>query len=119
MGDIADLMVNGDICEGCGEEIGPGDGFPRRCTACGGGATERHHGGMRTSKAQRVEDAVATLKKRGIEYETANGGVHCVIRHAGKVVDFWPTTGRYIVRDATTGNGRGLDKLLQVLGSRP
>lgn len=37
MGEIADLMINGDICEGCGCELdGEGDGFPRRCAGCGG-----------------------------------------------------------------------------------
>lgn len=37
MGEIADLMINGDICEGCGCELdGQGDGFPRRCFGCGG-----------------------------------------------------------------------------------
>ena len=35
MGDVADLMLNGDICESCGEELGGcGDGFPRYCASC-------------------------------------------------------------------------------------
>ena len=35
MGEIADLMLNGDICESCGEELGgSGDGFPRYCSSC-------------------------------------------------------------------------------------
>lgn len=35
MGEIADLMINGDICEGCGVELGgEGDGYPRRCSGC-------------------------------------------------------------------------------------
>lgn len=34
MGEIADLMINGDICEGCGVELGEGDGYPRRCAYC-------------------------------------------------------------------------------------
>ncbi len=41
MGEIADLMVNGDICEGCGVELqGEGDGYPRRCAGCGGSTPE-------------------------------------------------------------------------------
>jgi hypothetical protein len=35
MGDIADMMLDGDMCEGCGEYLGGGDGFPRRCYGCG------------------------------------------------------------------------------------
>lgn len=34
MGDIADMMLDGDLCEGCGEYIGPGDGYRRLCSAC-------------------------------------------------------------------------------------
>ncbi len=41
MGEIADLMINGDICEGCGCELdGEGNGFPRRCSGCGGNARD-------------------------------------------------------------------------------
>lgn len=33
MSEIADLMINGDICECCGEELdGVGEGFPRYCS---------------------------------------------------------------------------------------
>ena len=34
MGEIADAMLDGEMCEGCGEYLGGGDGFPRRCSAC-------------------------------------------------------------------------------------
>lgn len=35
MGEIADLMINGDICEQCGVELGSeGDGYPRLCADC-------------------------------------------------------------------------------------
>lgn len=34
-GEYADMMLDGDMCEGCGEWMGsPGEGFPRRCAAC-------------------------------------------------------------------------------------
>lgn len=33
MGEIADMMLDGDLCEGCGEYIGDGGGFPRYCSA--------------------------------------------------------------------------------------
>lgn len=36
MGEIAEAMINGDLCENCGEYIGSGDGYPRRCSACQG-----------------------------------------------------------------------------------
>jgi len=35
MGEISDLMINGDICEGCGVNLpGHGEGFPRYCRDC-------------------------------------------------------------------------------------
>lgn len=39
MGEAADAMINGDACEGCGEEFETeGAGYPRRCQSCGGKA---------------------------------------------------------------------------------
>jgi hypothetical protein len=32
MGDIADMMLDGTLCEGCGEFIGEDEGYPRYCS---------------------------------------------------------------------------------------
>jgi len=35
MGEMADLLINGDDCEVCGMPFEtPGDGFPRKCDSC-------------------------------------------------------------------------------------
>lgn len=34
MGEIAEGMINGDLCEGCGVWMGEGDGYPRKCEEC-------------------------------------------------------------------------------------
>lgn len=34
MGEIADMMLEGVLCEGCGEYMGGGGIGPRRCIAC-------------------------------------------------------------------------------------
>lgn len=34
MGEMADYMLNGDDCEGCGQYLGEGDGYTRRCASC-------------------------------------------------------------------------------------
>lgn len=41
MGEIADMMIDGEMCSLCGEYLGGGDGFSRLCAACqrGGGGT--------------------------------------------------------------------------------
>lgn len=36
MGEIAEMMLDGILCEGCGEFMGGGTpGYPRRCRGCG------------------------------------------------------------------------------------
>lgn len=50
MGEIAEMMLEGDLCEGCGCYMGgSGDGFPRRCASC--------------RKEQRAENHQATLAR--------------------------------------------------------
>jgi hypothetical protein len=34
MGEIADMMLDGTICEQCGEFIGEPVGYPRLCSSC-------------------------------------------------------------------------------------
>lgn len=34
MGDIADMMLDGTLCEGCGMYIGSDNGFPTYCYDC-------------------------------------------------------------------------------------
>ena len=35
MGEIADAIINGDLCEGCGIAFpSSGDGYPRKCGGC-------------------------------------------------------------------------------------
>jgi len=34
MGEMAEYMLNGDDCSGCGEYLGEGDGFARLCSSC-------------------------------------------------------------------------------------
>ena len=41
MGEIAEMMLDGEMCEGCGVYLG-GEalGIPRKCQSCGGDAPE-------------------------------------------------------------------------------
>ena len=34
MGDIADMILEGVLCEGCGDFMGEGEGFPQYCAGC-------------------------------------------------------------------------------------
>lgn len=56
MGEIAEMMLEGTLCEGCGEYMeGGGDGYPRRCSSC--------RPSRKSSYAQAFDDQKA-LKKR-------------------------------------------------------
>ncbi len=60
-------------------------------------------------------DAVTTLTALGVSFDTKNNGAHLIVRHGGKVVDFWPGTERWRVRGQTR-YAFGIDKLLKELG---
>lgn len=74
MGDIADMMLDGTLCEGCGEYIGEGDGFPQYCSSqCAGdrGADEaqvKHH---RNDKFTERERRKRQRKKKNENYRKA------------------------------------------------
>lgn len=54
------------------------------------------------------------LRDNSVWYDTKNAGAHLIVRHAGHIVDFWPGTGKYIVRNGP--EGRGIFNLLRFLG---
>lgn len=64
MGEIADAMINGDMCEGCGIYLGEGSGYPRYCSdAC---AQERGMLPKKKSKKKRKTEMRRTQKIRYI-----------------------------------------------------
>jgi hypothetical protein len=67
---------------------------------------------MKTRIALTVPLALLLL---GVEYASHNNGSHIVIKHGSKVVDFWPSTGLWIIR-GVGGYARGINKLLIKLG---
>jgi hypothetical protein len=34
MGEIAEMMLDGCLCEQCGDYLGEGDGYPQVCESC-------------------------------------------------------------------------------------
>lgn len=89
-------------------------------------AALREHSQAR--KRRNLTSSTELLRKRGIAFESLNGGVHLVIRQAGRTLDFWPSTGRFRERDRSAKpgefavhrksilDGRGVFDLLKVLG---
>lgn len=79
MGEIAEMMLDGTLCQGCGEYMGGGLGFPGFCRACEPSARKPRN---RDKKATRIAQAQAAPigKKRlrwlrEASYEN-NGGLY-------------------------------------------
>jgi len=57
------------------------------------------------------------LKENNISFDVHNNGAHLIVRHEGFIVDFWPGTGKYIVRGSNTYK-RGVYRLLKDIGAK-
>lgn len=113
MGDIADMMLDGTLCEGCGEFLNEDPpGFPSYCEGC---APAAHAEEKKDKRASNREKSSAILAAKGICYKANNNGAHLVVTHGDMTVDFWPGTGKYI-RRADKKAGRGVFNLLALLG---
>lgn len=77
----------------------------------------------RTQQARRAanrENGAAILTENKVEFELKGdgSGSHLIVKHAGKVVDYWPGTGKWIDRDFRGRHERGVFRLLNYLGVR-
>jgi hypothetical protein len=54
MGDIAEMMLDGTLCQGCGEFLGGDDGLPGYCAGCA----------PRPSRAKRKPEPVAATPRK-------------------------------------------------------
>lgn len=50
MGEIADLMLDGEMCQECGEFIEPALGYPGLCAGCSGRTRDREQAAKRSEK---------------------------------------------------------------------
>lgn len=97
MGDIADMMLEGTLCAGCGEYLGADDlGCPQYCAACASDNEDDGMGGdfriMRranqVSRQQRLEAADPTGWKQHTQY-------HWSRMINGKQLDYWPSKSKF------------------------
>lgn len=117
MGEIADMMLDGTLCEGCGVFIGTGAGYPVRCEDCGGDGCEGFADQKQRSQDKRAsnrENSARLLHQAGVRFDMKNDGAHLIVR-SNPIVDFWPGTGKYIQR-GTNKQGRGVFNLLKLIG---
>lgn len=62
----------------------------------------------------RLTFSTEMLRRLQVPFESKNDGQHLIVTHGGKIVDFWPSTGRWRFR--TGKHGRSLHRLLVNLG---
>ena len=70
------------------------------------------------SKAKRLANVVYAherLTEEKIEFEVKNCGQHLIVKATNaRIVDYWPSTGKWIVR--TGQKGRGIHGVLKLCG---
>lgn len=63
-------------------------------------------------KRSNKEYSTELLKNKGVKYESRNAGVHLIIHTEDGLIDFWPSTGKFITRKGVSG--RGVKNLLKL-----
>lgn len=65
----------------------------------------------RTRTAANRKFAHDKLQACGIAFTIHNDGHHFVVRHEGRVIDYWAGTGKFRERDRTAAQGESLSRL--------
>ena len=68
-------------------------------------------------KAKKEANKVSStdlLTENGIEFEVKNGGSHLIVNHNDKIIDFWPSTGKWTIRPSGSCR-RGIFRLIKEL----
>lgn len=105
MGEIAEAMLDGALCEGCGVYMGEGDGYPVRCRGCGGeGASTlaalTDGETRRTREAAKLGKRLAKALGRPLEYTVHNHGHHVKF---GRHYNFYSSQKWYCARSGARG----------------
>lgn len=64
-------------------------------------------------RSKNSESSLKILTDLAIFFELKNYGTHVIVKHSGKTCDFWPSTGRWIIRGGK--NGRGVFQMIKEL----
>ena len=77
------------------------------------GAMWREHKAERAEKrAGNRQHSAVLLREAGVGFSTRNDGAHLIIERGGKIIDFWPGTGLWVVRGQQKRH-RGVRSLIQ------
>lgn len=64
-------------------------------------------------KRNNKQSSTAKLVEKGVEFESKIGGVHLIVQAKDGLVDYWPSTGKFIPRGFGR-KGRGIRNLLKL-----
>lgn len=67
---------------------------------------------IKEKKLSNLESSTEILIRNQINFTSHNGGVHLIITSLNEIIDYWPSTGKWIVRKSNK-QGRGVFKLLK------
>lgn len=86
MGDVAELMLDGSICQICGEGMGAAPcGYPRTCRSCLGEIAAV----AAEPQPQEVADYLRAAEAHGWTSTTHNNGWHIVLRRGHEQLNLW------------------------------
>jgi hypothetical protein len=76
-----------------------------------------HHKARQEKRGENRDASQQLLQDHGVAFEVKNGGAHLIVKGDGSIVDFWPGTGLWLVRESKpVARGRGVFNLLKRLG---
>lgn len=62
-------------------------------------------------RSRNLISSTEILDNHNIEYESKNNGVHLIVKGIDGLIDFWPSTGKFNLRNGKSG--RGVFKLIR------
>ena len=68
----------------------------------------------REVKQHNKENSTKLLQQRGIPFKICNDGLHLIIETKNSITDFWPSTGKWCIKNKKRV-GRGIFNLLREL----
>lgn len=108
MGEIAEMMLDGTMCQGCGEFLHDGedgDGIPAYCAGCEPEGQSQATPGRWTSPGKRLRNkrrrARLREKRKAILHAADTTGwekksdYHFQREHNGEILNWWPSTGKW------------------------